>query len=124
MWSRKWPMFSSRKCRRSRCGISLVLYRRIARAWRRCARITNLHLSECRCPAKDYRLSDSRKPNLSMDTEPVLSQRSTDPEDYQALPRPVAAMAKKFPPGFEIAPHAHARDQLLYAVSGVMRIQT
>ena len=27
-------------------------------------------------------------------------------------------------PGFEITPHSHARDQLLYAVSGVMRVQT
>src|SRR5262249_60089790 len=54
----------------------------------------------------------------------ALSKRSTDPDDYQNVPRPIAAMAKKFPPGFEIAPHAHARDQLLYAVSGVMRIQT
>jgi len=50
--------------------------------------------------------------------------RSTDPDDYQALPRPVAAMAKPFPSGFEIAPHEHARDQLLYAVAGVMRIET
>jgi len=50
--------------------------------------------------------------------------RSTDPTTYQAVPRPVAAMAKKFPPGFEITPHSHARDQLLYAVSGVMRVQT
>jgi len=54
----------------------------------------------------------------------ALSQRSTDPDDYQNVPRPIAAMAKKFPPGFEIAPHAHLRDQLLYAASGVMRIQT
>lgn len=50
--------------------------------------------------------------------------RSTDPDDYQAVPRPVAAMAKGFPAGFEIAPHTHPRDQLLYAVSGVMRIET
>lgn len=50
--------------------------------------------------------------------------RSTDPDDYQSVPRPVAAMAKPFPAGFEIAPHQHARDQLLYAVSGVMRIET
>ena len=50
--------------------------------------------------------------------------RSTDPNDYQALPRPLAAMAKPFPSGFEIAPHEHARDQLLYAVAGVMHIET
>jgi AraC-like DNA-binding protein/mannose-6-phosphate isomerase-like protein (cupin superfamily) len=51
-------------------------------------------------------------------------KRSTDPDDYQAVPRPVAGMAKPFPSGFEIAPHEHARDQLLYAVAGVMRIET
>jgi AraC-like DNA-binding protein len=50
--------------------------------------------------------------------------RSTDPLDYQAVPRPVAAMAKDFPDGFHVAPHSHARDQLLYSVSGTMRVHT
>ena len=50
--------------------------------------------------------------------------RSTDPIDYQELDQVVAAMAKGFPPGFVIAPHSHARDQLLYAVTGTMRIRT
>jgi AraC-like DNA-binding protein/quercetin dioxygenase-like cupin family protein len=50
--------------------------------------------------------------------------RSTDPRDFQSLDQPVAVMAKSFPAGFHIAPHAHARDQLLYAVSGTMRIRT
>jgi len=60
-----------------------------------------------------------------MRTDPVVRvERSTDPAAYQTVPRPVAAMAKRFPPGFQITPHAHARDQLLYAVSGVMRVQT
>ena len=60
-----------------------------------------------------------------MRIDPVVSvERSTDPATYQTVPRPVAAMAKRFPPGFQITPHAHARDQLLYAVSGVMRVQT
>ena len=60
-----------------------------------------------------------------MRTDPAVGvERSTDPAAYQTVPRPVAAMAKRFPPGFQITPHAHARDQLLYAVSGVMRVQT
>jgi AraC-like DNA-binding protein len=59
---------------------------------------------------------------LVIDREP--DGRSTDPATYQAVPRAVAAMAKRFPPGFEITPHSHPRDQLLYAVSGVMRVQT
>lgn len=50
--------------------------------------------------------------------------RSTDPLDYQMLAQPVAAMSKDFADGFVIAPHCHARDQLLYAVSGTMRITT
>ncbi|MGD9802637.1 MAG: helix-turn-helix domain-containing protein [Hyphomicrobiaceae bacterium] len=55
---------------------------------------------------------------------PRESCRSTDPLDFQNLDQTVAVMAKGFPPGFHIAPHSHARDQLLYAVSGTMRIRT
>ena len=50
--------------------------------------------------------------------------RSTDPRDYQRVARPFAAMAKSFADGFEIAPHSHQRDQLIYAVSGLMRVRT
>ena len=50
--------------------------------------------------------------------------RSTDPRDYQELPQSLAVMAKRFNDGFVIDPHQHLRDQLIYAVSGVMRIGT
>ena len=50
--------------------------------------------------------------------------RSDDPRDYQGVPRPLAAMAKSFADGFEVAPHAHQRDQFLYAVDGIMRVRT
>ncbi len=50
--------------------------------------------------------------------------RSTDPRDFQCVPRAIAAMAKSFAPGDTIAPHAHARDQVLYAIQGVMRVAT
>lgn len=50
--------------------------------------------------------------------------RSTDPRDYQRVARPFAAMAKSFADGFEIEPHSHRRDQLIYAVSGLMRVRT
>jgi AraC-like DNA-binding protein len=53
-----------------------------------------------------------------------LPTRSTDALDYQQLPRPLAAMAKSFPDGHLIERHQHARAQLLYAVSGVMTIET
>ena len=49
---------------------------------------------------------------------------STDPRDYQTLAPRLAVMAKRFPDGFHIAPHSHPRDQVIYGVSGVMRIET
>lgn len=51
-------------------------------------------------------------------------RRSTDPDDYQRLPRDVAGMAKSFAPGAATGAHAHERDQLLYAVEGVTRVTT
>lgn len=53
-----------------------------------------------------------------------MARRSTDANDYQFVPRPLAAMSKSFQDGFEIEPHHHARDQLVYAVTGVMRVRT
>ncbi len=58
---------------------------------------------------------------MSKSVRPV---RSNDANDYQVVPRPLAAMSKSFSDGFEIAPHHHARDQLVYAVTGVMRVRT
>ena len=49
---------------------------------------------------------------------------STDPNDYQRVPIKVAAMAKDFPAGHHTGEHAHERAQLVYAVSGVMRVTT
>jgi AraC-like DNA-binding protein len=50
--------------------------------------------------------------------------RSTDPADYQKVPRAVAAMPKDFAAGFEILPHNHERAQLIHATSGTMRVAT
>lgn len=50
--------------------------------------------------------------------------RSTDSRDYQAVPRPVAAMARDLAAGEEIDWHSHPRFQLLYAVEGVMSVDT
>lgn len=58
-----------------------------------------------------------------MATTQLPRARSTDPRDYQRVARPFAAMAKSFSDGFEIAPHSHGRDQLIYAVSGLMRVR-
>src|SRR5579862_1763481 len=57
----------------------------------------------------------------SIEIQPMPA-RSTDRDDYQRVPRPVAAMAKDFPSGFVIAPHSHPRAQLIYAADGVMRV--
>ena len=65
-------------------------------------------------PGQDPRSDDSRSDD----------SRSDDPRDYQSVPRPLAAMAKSFPDGFEVLPHAHQRDQFLYAVDGIMRVRT
>ncbi len=51
-----------------------------------------------------------------------MRPRSTDPQDYQRVPHPVAAMPKDFPPGHHIPPHSHERGQLVHAVRGVMRV--
>src|SRR5690348_11225359 len=50
--------------------------------------------------------------------------RSTDPADYQDVPRPIAAMAKDFPDGNRVAPHRHRRAQLVFAAQGVMVVWT
>jgi len=50
--------------------------------------------------------------------------RSTQPDDYQDLAQPIGAMAKVFVAGAKISLHSHRRDQLLYATSGIMRLQT
>jgi len=65
--------------------------------------------------------------NLPFENFAVMTsrpRRSTDADDYQSVPRPLAAMSKSFKDGFEIQPHHHARDQLVYAVTGVMRVRT
>lgn len=54
----------------------------------------------------------------------TASQRSTDPLDYQRVPRAVAAMPKDFAVGFEVLPHVHERAQLIYATAGTMRVST
>ena len=50
--------------------------------------------------------------------------RSTNPADYQRVPRAVVAMPKDFAAGFRILPHRHERAQLIYATTGTMRVAT
>ena len=60
---------------------------------------------------------------VSAPTAPIAG-RSINPEDFQAVPRPLAAMAKDYPDGWVNDWHRHARAQLVYASSGVMTITT
>lgn len=46
------------------------------------------------------------------------------PEALQYVPRPIVAWGGNYASGDEIPAHTHPRAQLLYAVDGVMRIQT
>lgn len=55
---------------------------------------------------------------------PIHPVRSTEPLDYQDLPQAIGAMAKAFADGWEIPLHHHARDQLLFAKHGIMRLRT
>ncbi len=50
--------------------------------------------------------------------------RSTDANDYQEVPSPVAAMPKEFADGHHILPHRHRRAQVVHAISGTMRLAT
>ena len=48
--------------------------------------------------------------------------KSTDRDDYQDTPRPLAGMAKDFADSARIEPHCHPRAQLTWAASGVMTV--
>jgi AraC-like DNA-binding protein len=51
-----------------------------------------------------------------------MAKRSRDHEYLQTVPRPVAAMAKRYPAGYVGFMHQHMRAQFLYASSGSMRL--
>ncbi|GAB7184492.1 AraC/XylS family transcriptional regulators [Kitasatospora sp. Ki12] len=50
--------------------------------------------------------------------------KSENREDYQHVPRPLAAMARDLPDGHHIPPHRHRRAQLIYGTSGVITVVT
>ena len=54
----------------------------------------------------------------------IAPVRSTRGDDYQRVPRPVAAMARDLPSDYEIAWHKHPRYQLVYGAQGVMTVDT
>lgn len=55
---------------------------------------------------------------------PCAGPRSTNADDYQHVPRPVAAMPKQFADRATTGWHQHPRAQLLFAVQGAMLVET
>lgn len=55
---------------------------------------------------------------------PPAPARSRNADDYQHLPHIVTALAKEYVNNDTTGPHTHPRAQLLYAVSGAMRVTT
>ncbi len=53
---------------------------------------------------------------------PVMAKRFENHEYLQSVARPVAALAKSYPPGYAGYMHSHARAQFLYAASGTMKL--
>ncbi|MBK1623868.1 AraC family transcriptional regulator [Afifella marina] len=53
-----------------------------------------------------------------------MTQKSTDPADYQVSPQAIVGMPKDYPAGLHIASHSHARAQLIYASAGTMEVAT
>ncbi len=53
-----------------------------------------------------------------------MATRSTDPDDYQDLPRPLGVLARDVPDHQVTRWHSHKRAQLVYAASGVMLVRT
>jgi AraC-like DNA-binding protein len=45
-------------------------------------------------------------------------------QPFETAPRPLVGFSRDYPDGWRTGQHAHPRAQLLYAVSGVMRIDT
>ncbi len=56
-------------------------------------------------------------------TAPRDPGTNRDARAANRVPRAVAALARSDPAGHEIAPHHHAREQLIYAIRGVMTIR-
>lgn len=50
--------------------------------------------------------------------------KSEHRDDYQDVPRPVAAMARDLPDGHHIPAHRHRRAQLIYGISGAISVVT
>lgn len=53
-----------------------------------------------------------------------MEARSTNPRDYQDVPRPVAVMAKEIPDNQTTGWHSHKRAQLVFASTGVIVVRT
>jgi AraC-like DNA-binding protein len=50
--------------------------------------------------------------------------KSTNRFDYQNAAVPLGVMPKNYPDGFDVGIHQHDRGQLIYAISGLMKVST
>lgn len=73
-------------------------------------------MSHNRCMDTYRRQTDKMKP--------PIGARSINSEDYQSLRVAVAVMPKHFDDGDVVEPHMHQRDQVIYAIAGLMRVRT
>lgn len=64
-----------------------------------------------------------KTPNPSRTPQQRAGSPNPNVEAANRVPRPVSAMARSDPAGWVITAHQHARDQLIYAIRGVMTIR-
>jgi AraC-like DNA-binding protein len=50
--------------------------------------------------------------------------RNANPDDFEAVPRPIVAVGNDYAPGIAREPHRHKRNQLLYGSTGLMIVGT
>lgn len=53
-----------------------------------------------------------------------MTQRSTNPEDYQRIEATAAVMLKKYSAACHVDLHQHERGQLVYATSGIIELSS
>src|SRR5687768_4390977 len=54
----------------------------------------------------------------------IEARHSSRGAEYQDVPRPIVALAHRFPADFLDPKHSHKRAQLLYVASGVLHLTT
>src|ERR1700733_202902 len=61
---------------------------------------------------------------MTMSGQVLSPNRQAHLQPFETAPRPLVGFSRDYPDGWRSGQHTHPRAQLLYAVSGVMRIDT